>query len=411
MWMLDQPESVLSTHHAHEEVLYSEYNFLGKDYGEDQYGIHVIYKSMARALNGLIPRIQEEVESSVDSAFGTDTEQWKTVNLWEALLDVVPKVTNQMLVGAPTCRNEEFLGSMVKFADAVVINSLILNLFPQVLQPIVGRLVCIPNWWHWRKAHKICGPILQKRLDDMARRDAGEAGYEDWTPPEDFVTWIIRLAKAEGRWKELSAVSISKRLLPVEFAAIHTTVMTSHNVLLDLLSSDQSRGFIESIRDETTRVLAEENGHWTKAGLARLWRTDSAIRESQRVSHFATSLVRRKVIDPKGLYNPAEGWHAPYGSFLMLNLAGPHHDGDIYPSPDDYDAFRFSREREEYEAKPKEERGGDESLRMAKLGMVATSDSHMPFGHGRHSWYVFGTFPHRPCFDCTDGLTSACFFQ
>jgi cytochrome P450 len=385
-WMLDMPDKVLSTHHAHNDVLYSEYNFLGKAFSDDVFHIRVVHRNLARHLPQLIPDIEEEVNASVEAVFGTDTENWKTFNLWQAWLGIVPRVTNRVLVGKPTCRNETFLKSMEHFADVVVTNSFILNMFPKILHPIVGRLVQIPNSRHWNRAHKVILPVITKRLEDMAKKDAGDPTYDDWAPPEDFITWAIRMAKAEGNGFELSPISLSKRLLPVEFAAIHTTVLTGHFIMMDLLSSDPSKGYLATIQEETSRVLREDGGHWTKAGLARLLRTDSAIRESMRLSNFATSLVKRKVIAKEGITNTTEGWKVPYGGFLMLNLAGVHHDPDLYANPNEYDPWRYSRVRERYEGLPQDEKDFEQANKVNKLGMVTTSDSHLAFGHGRHAW-------------------------
>lgn len=381
MWLLEQPDKVLSTHDAHDDVLYNYYNFLGTD---SHFPISVMHKHLARNLIGLIPGVQEEVHAVLDDVFGTDTGEWTELNLWDAWLGIVPRVTNRILVGAPTCRDQTFLGSLVKFADTVVTNSFILNMFPKILHPIVGRAVCLPNWKHWRRAANVVLPVIRKRLDDMMRKDRGDEGYEDWEPEESFITWLIRQALVEEKTAELDPEMISKRLLPVEFAAIHTTVITGHFLLIDLLTSDSS--VLEAIREETSRVLGEEGGRWTKEGLSRLFRTDSAIRESQRLSNFATSLTKRKVVAPDGVTNQAEGWTAPYGAFLSLNLAGVHHDGDIYDRPLEYDAFRYSRVRMEYNDRPAEKKEPEEALKVAKLGMVTTSDSHLAFGHGRHAW-------------------------
>jgi cytochrome P450 len=385
MWLLEMPDRVVSTLEAHDDVLFNKYNFLGVDSG---YMISVVHKHLARNLPGLIPGIQEEVHDALDEVFGTDTEGWKSVNLWEAWLGIVPRVTNRVLVGAPICRNKEFLGRMVAFADQVVTNSFILSMLPKIVHPIMGRLVTIPNWWSWWKISRITQPTVEKRLQDMMRKYSGDADYENWTPEEDFITWLIRQSVVDGKTSELSAEMISKRLLPLEFAAIHTTVITGHSLLLDLLSSHSSLGYLESIKEETARVFREEGGRWTKDGLSRLYKTDSAIRESQRLSNFATSLIKRKVVSPDGITNQGEGWHAPYGALLMLNLAGVQHDGDLYQNPYEYDAFRYSRIRIEYAERPREKRDKEEGLRVAKLGMVTTSDSHLAFGHGRHAWWV-----------------------
>ena len=381
MWLLEMPDRVVSTLEAHDDLLFNKYNFLGVGSG---YPISVLHRHLARSLPGLIPGIQEEVHGVLDEIFGTNTEEWNEINLWEAWLGIVPRVTNRVLVGAHICRNKEFLDRTVLFADQVVMNSFILSMFPKIVHPIMGRIVTLRNWWTWWKASRIALPTIEKRLQDMMRKHAGEHGYENWAPPEDFITWVIRQSIVEGKAAELDATMISKRVLPLEFAAIHTTVITGHSLLLDLLSSDPA--FLEEIREETSRVFREEGGKWTKEGLSRLYKTDSAIRESQRLSNFATSLVKRKVVAPQGITNQAEGWHAPYGSLLMLNLAGVQHDADLYSNPYEYDAFRYSRIRIEYAERPREKRDKEEGLRVAKLGMVTTGDAHLAFGHGRHAW-------------------------
>jgi hypothetical protein len=81
-----------------------------------------------------------------------------------------------------------------------------------------------------------------------------------WEESDDYITWHIRLAESEGRQKELEPEAIALFLMPVIFAAIHTTTFTITMTLFDLLGSDPAKGFIEGIREEAERVFAEENG-------------------------------------------------------------------------------------------------------------------------------------------------------
>ena len=381
--MLELPDRVLSTKEAHRDTLYNDYQFFGVD---DQFPIQTIHKHLARNIVGIIPGLQEEVHCAIDATFGKDTENWKSLNLFEAWLGIVPRVTNRVIVGAPLCRNEEFLASQVAFADDVVRNSFIFNMFPRIFQPLVAPLFVLSNRWHWRKSFLNAKPVIEQRLRDMVHSKPSDAN----PPPEDMITWLIRQALTEGLTSELDPEMISKRLLPVQFAAIHTTVMTGHNLLLDLLSSDPSLGYLDAIRDETASVFAQEPSPrtWTKASLSRLHRTDSAIKESMRLSYFARALTHRKVVAPEGVTNTVEGWHAPHGAFLMLDLAGTHRDPELYEDPERYDAWRFSRVREEYEARVGKEEGADpdEALRVKRLGMVTTSAEYLPFSHGRHAW-------------------------
>ena len=376
-WFLEQPDRVLSTKESHRDSLFNDYQFFGLD---DQFPIQTIHKHLARNIISLLPTIQEEIHSAIEATLANVTEEeWTSINLWEFFLGIIPRITNAVLVGVPLCRDGEFLKNQVAFADDVVRNSFILMMVPSIFHPIVGPLVCLSNRLHWRKSYAVAKPFIKKRLDDMMKPE-----NSDYKPPEDMLTWLIRQAKSDGLVAELNPVMLSKRLLPVEFAAIHTTVITAHSLLLDLLSSDPSQNCLAIIREETSRVFREENGNWTKRGLTSLHRTDSAIKESMRLSNFATALTHRKVIAPDGITNTVEGWHAPYGASLMLDLGNTHHDENLYPDPDKYDAFRFSRVREDYQASGGN-RDPEEAIRIMRLGMVTTSDSFLPFSHGRHA--------------------------
>ncbi|KAF5628266.1 cytochrome P450 monooxygenase [Fusarium tjaetaba] len=396
-WMMDQPDRILSASHAHDKILYTEYNFLGKDLAAEPFANRVMHKYLARNLSSAIPAVEDEVNGAVEHALETmmkaaaekdpknvDSEGYTKVNLWDLWLAIVPRVTNRLLVGSPACQNPDILKPMVSFTDNVVMNSFLLHGFPQVLHPIIGRLITIPNYLHWRKASRVLLPIIEQRLKDMQRQEAGDPEMKNYTPPEDFITWDIRLAMAEKKPFELNPIVISKRLLPINFAAIHTTVLTGQSWMLDFLSSPPS--VLETLRNEILEHKPSE-GHWTKQALSSLVRVDSSIRESQRVSNFAANLIERQVIAPEGLHHPDYGWTLPRGAFVTVNLQGTHHDDEIYEDAMSYDPWRYSRVREEWEAKSAEEKQEreDEAKKIRGLGMVTTSDAHLAFGHGRHA--------------------------
>jgi cytochrome P450 len=394
-WLLDQPESVVSAGDAHNHIMHSQYNFLGARLAEDGLHVRVVHRHLARHLPALIPDIAEEVRESVDDAFtrgkgqkpnakqgaGTLDDGWMELNLWDAFIHVVPRVTNRVMVGHPLCRDESFLESMVAVADVSVRNCFILAMVPSLFHPIVARLITIPNQRHWRTAHRAVRPLIEARLRDMLSEKKA-----DYKPPEDFITWSIRQAMSENSAFDLEAETISKRLVPVEFAAIHTTVLTLHSLILDILSSPNWKETIAAIVDEVQGALAAtpDNG-WTKSSLLSLYRTDSAVRESQRLSNFHSTLVERLVVSPNGLHNPIEGWTAPQGSWITFNLTGMHHDEDLYENAQTYDAFRFSRVREALEKQAAENQDENATMEIKRLGMVTTSDSHLAFGHGRHA--------------------------
>ncbi len=296
----------------------------------------------------------------------------------------IAQASNRMFVGLPLCRNEHYLANMASFAQDVITCVVLMQFVPKFLAPIGGRICAIPNNLHYKRVAKHTIPLIKQRLAAMEKKQSDPSF--DWEEPDDYISWHIRLAQDEGRPKELEPEIIAKFLMPLAFAAIHTTTFTITNTLFDLLGSDPAKGFMEGLREEAERIFKEENGTWTKAGLSRLVRADSAIRESMRISNFLTRGVMRKIVAKDGLKNEEEGWTAPYGAYVSVDVHSVQHDPNVYPDPNTYDAFRFSRPREEYEAKHPDDKDSAESLKLKNTGMISTGDAFLPFGHGRHAW-------------------------
>lgn len=382
-WMVDQPDHVLSTSAAHYDLLGGEYVFIKPFILGDAYHEHVVHKNMARNLNALIPDLNDEICRDVDEMFGLK-EEWTSFNLLNTLLAIIPKITNRMVVGEPLCRNQDYLNNMSGFTMDVIYGMMGLSLVPKILHPIVGPIYGLTSKYHYWQTSKHSMPLIKKRLEDIKKKDSGDPEYKDWKEPNDFITWTIRTAQAEGRRDECDATRIAMRICPINFASIHTTSFTGHNALLDILAADPS--VLEDLREEATRIYREEGNQWSKSGLARMHRMDSAIRESQRFSGFAQTLVHRKVLALEGVTTP-DGVYCPYGTTLSCPLKGVSFDTELVPGDvNKFDAFRFSREREVYEAKEAEERNASEALKLRQTGLVATSTRHFPFGHGRHAW-------------------------
>lgn len=392
-WMLDQPDHVISTAAAHYDTLNGEYSFVRTVILGDPYHEHVVHRTLARHLTSLVPAIDEHVRLCADEIYGMQEHEWKTINIWDSLMELVPRVTNRVLVGRPLCENKEFISGAVGFSLSVTRDLVTFPMIPTIVKPIICPIMALSSRLNYWKTAKHSVPVIKERLANMAGKEGGDPTFKNWTPPNDYITWHITIAKAEGRNDELDPQRIAARLLPLNFGSIHTTVITGLAAFLDMLSHDREQNIIESIRDEVTQVAKEQPcGYWTKAGLAKLHRLDSAIRESMRVSGFSQTMISRKVIARDGVTNPTTGQHFPSGTMLSCLIWGTQHDEEIYgESADRYDAFRFSRERESYEARSDSDKDPDKGLRIAKMGMVTTSSEHFAFGHGRHAWQVVGT--------------------
>jgi cytochrome P450 len=339
--------------------------------------------------------VWDEIGCALDDTWGNDTEDWKEVCLFENMMNVIARVSNRVFVGLPLCRDERYLKAMGSFAQDIMTTTILIRFVPKLLTPIFGHLFAIPNHIHHRQAAALNLPIIKERLANMAKKAADP--NSPWEEPNDYITWHIHLAKAENNTDELEPERISRRLLPINFAAIHTTVFTITNCLFDLLSPQSvnpSESPVDVIRAEATASYISADGVWTKDSLAHLTHADSAIRESMRVSNFLTRGLLRKVVAKDGVENKRSGFKLPHGAYVGVDVHSIQHDSEIYgANAESFDAFRFARAREEgYSSDGSSIGGGDahrkcgSALESKKLSLSTTSGTFLPFGHGRHAW-------------------------
>ena len=400
-WLIEQPDSALSTKSAHFEVLEARYNFTHPYVVQFPYHEEIIRKTLPRRLGALTMDIWEEVTHTTDEQLGLDTENWKEICVYEATTHMIAQISNRLFVGSELCREKQLMTHNVAFANAIGMNLLLLGMLPAALKPLVGPLLAMRNNYHWRKTQNWTLPVIRQRLADIQRKiKEPQFEFED---PDDYLSWHIRMAIADGQTGELDPELISRRLMTLNFAAIHTTSMTFTMLFFDLVAANPKLGFIEALQEESARVFKEEGGVWSKLALQRCIRLDSAIRESMRVSTFMARALTRKVVVPGGIQVPGQSaaWTMPQGAYVSVDSWSVQHDPEIYPNPYQFDAFRFSRMREEGAEEMKVEENGapvaagdeknktEEILKMKNLGMITTSDVFLSFGHGKHAWYVF----------------------
>ena len=83
------------------------------------------------------------------------------------------------------------------------------------------------------------------------------------------------------------------------------------------------------------------------------------------------SLVRKALKD----FTFSDGTFVPKGTQIFTAARSVHRNRAVYESPLAFDPFRFARMRE----------GDSEGV---KHQYVSTTPEYLPFGHGRHAWYV-----------------------
>ncbi|KAK6851853.1 hypothetical protein PG995_011978 [Apiospora arundinis] len=378
-WLLEQPDHVASAADFHYEILAGRYAWTDGGLNRDPFHEHVIHKYIVRKDAKLLAGMWDEIGVAVDELWGV-SEDWRDVRVLDTAEELILRVVNRALVGLPLCRNKDYLSHTNSFTTNVLLCTFATQLAPCFLRDAVGYAVGAPNYWHYRRCARWTLPVIRERLAMFAHIDEGSLATD--ALPEDYITWHIALARAEGRTgHELEPDFIARSLLALEFAAIKTPAATLARVLLDVCGSGPESGYLERLRDEAEQVYTKHNQNWSKQTLRHMALTDSAIRESMRLTSLLFALGR-KVVPAEGVRGPGggESWIAPQGSYLTINAADRHLDPDLYPDPTRFDAFRFAQV---HEGQGKET--NQEYLQARRLGMTSTSKDFLAFGHGRHS--------------------------
>jgi len=199
-------------------------------------------------------------------------------------------------------------------------------------------------------------PMVEERFAKM------EEFGEDWDKPNDMLMWLM----SEAKGVERSVEGLARRLLTVNFAAIHTTSQTFTQVLYRLLAHPEH---IEPLRQEIEAVVAEEG--WTKAGMDKMHKIDSFVRETQRLGGLGMTVMTRLVLRP---FTFSNGVTIPAGTHITVPITASHTDEGIYENANEFDGFRFAKLRE---SEGNAVRGGHQ--------VVSTSVDNLSFGLGRHA--------------------------
>lgn len=156
--------------------------------------------------------------------------------------------------------------------------------------------------------------------------------------------------------------------------------------MLDLAASPHLTTYFGTMRNEVVSEVEAEKGVWTKAALIRMVSLDSCLRESMRLWGFVSRGILKEVIAKDGVTLPC-GMHLKKGTKVGIHAYPVHHDEDLYPNANEFNAMRFCRVDEERPADDYSEKVVGSGKKKG-TSLVTTSSQFMAFSHGRHAWYV-----------------------
>ncbi|KAK7946090.1 uncharacterized protein PG986_010411 [Apiospora aurea] len=338
----------------------------------------VVRKYMNKDVGYFAAGTADELDNVFRNRFRYPSGSAVTADVWDTCLQIIGRTANRAIIGLPLCRNEVLLEQSTKYANAVFQGASLISSFPAYLRPIVGPVIGLAAKGYSKRCKRIMVPYVDERLQEWR---AG-SGTEN---PNDAIQWIIERS-AKGDPSDLEPNIIAQRLLILQLVSIYTTTYALSNILVNLYSSESKDDFIAGLRSECDRVAAGHNGLSSKEAIDQLYRLDSTVRESLRISPFSVIAPLRIVGSPGGI-DLGNGIHLPRGARLGVPFQALHHDAEFYPNPLQFDAFRYSREFE----------GSGVTNRQAteQETCVTASKTFVTFGYGRHlcpgRWYTSQT--------------------
>lgn len=198
--------------------------------------------------------------------------------------------------------------------------------------------------------------------------------------------WLIATA-AKGGPEQLNATRIANRLIALMTPLIFAVCYVFSHAVLDVYGNSNREEFIRGLYAECKDVSGKHAGLATTEAVESLYRIDSTIRESMRISDVAVTNLFRDV--SAGEVDLGHDITVTKGVRMAIPTQNIHLDAANYEDPRRFDAFRFSKAFE----------GLDESSLRAKAPerelVVTPTLSFLPLGYGRHAcpgrWFAAQT--------------------
>ncbi|KAF7349710.1 Cytochrome P450 [Mycena sanguinolenta] len=312
---------------------------------DDPHHIQSAVMHFTRTLGRRVPEMRDEIVCAFDEILGATEKDWNPVPVLSTIMPIVSRISNRLFVGLRLCRDPEFLKFSMQHTVDVVVAGRLIGFLPNFLRPIFGPFISSRKR-NMREAIKMLGPLVAER---MAMLDEHGTDWAD--KPNDLISSLLEIAQSNQR----NVYSIVQRILIVILAAIHTSSIP--------------------LREEVESVV-EKDG-WTKVALDNMHKIDSFIRESQRMNGLNCLASARMVVHPDG-FRFSDGTFLPSGSIVNVPIRAIHHDPEIHPDPEVFDALRS------YNMGASTSNSNLES-RTSKHRLVTTEPTYLSFGHGKHA--------------------------
>ncbi|KAH8426570.1 cytochrome P450 [Aspergillus melleus] len=386
-WLIRLPDTVASSPEIqNENIGLAHVSPLTRPLPGEKIVMTAIHTHLNRHTSRIQADMYDELRVSIDREFGTDCSQWREVPIFKAMDSVAQRVGARVTFGLPMCRDEQWLASakrMVSCFGAAIISA---QLMPWFIQPIVSpfmRLVC--DTVRMRCFNSI-RPIFETWYDRILQEQR-DGGACDQSVPYNFATSVMRTSLKASDEKRASVSMMFTTLLVTALLPFNGIALAFTAALLDIASSAPEEEVLKTLREEAIQHVQSDEDWNNLASFSNMPYTESAVKESLRLSPSQARVLNKEVMQESGLTLPS-GQHLPKGTWLGAASMGTHLDDRFYLDAKTYKPFRFVKQGSELSRCDVAATGGDEGgAGSARLEAQDRFDSRVPFlsfGAGRH---------------------------
>ncbi|KAK0641438.1 cytochrome P450 [Cercophora newfieldiana] len=287
---------------------------------------------LARSVGPLGPARQQVAREALQAVVG-DAPQWKTVNLFWTVLEVVAATGAIGLVGEPLSRDPRWLRAVRTLPIFVGIGVYISCFMPRLLRPFVATLSYTPAWL----LHKYLAHLLRPSVE-RAIKETSESTKEGGAPKK---TTLIHLLLARYKPGGLDTTQLIRDVITATFESTPTTAVSLYWMLTELVLRPD---LVSELRAELQSILLPD-GSLPPTQLTELTKMDSFMRESARVNTFHYLGLNRILQHD---FQFSIGPRLPKGTIICVDQDNIHNSPELYgPKPEEFDALRFYRKRQE----------------------------------------------------------------
>ena len=276
----------------------------------------------------IVPLLADEADYAVDKELGKLSD-WKSFNGSEVCAKMLHRTTSRILVGLDLCRNDEYLDVSGRFSKSLFIFGTLWNVIATgPLRKLLARLTIFGHTRDLNHATKMLLPVIHQRLADRSN------GVDISEKYKDMLQWILDTPPSIPGDED--PVHQAHHLMHLTFAASSASGVLVTQGLFQLLMMPE---YVQPLREELDRVLAEHGNQWTDRALSSLVLMDSFLRETMRMYPAGSLTCARTVMDKPFAFH--DGFKLPEGARIIFTSLAIHRDPDNYADPDAFDGYRF----------------------------------------------------------------------